>query len=82
MRIKNNEYALLVEICDFLDADGRRKDLALPLKDVLARYATEREKANERQRKSSAKNRMNGYSWPSSYHPKKSKYYQKGNEDE
>ncbi|MEZ3438652.1 MAG: hypothetical protein K1W18_07210 [Oscillospiraceae bacterium] len=82
MRVRNEEYNLLVEICEFLNSEGSRKDLALSLKNVLSRFSDERKKANDRQRKAHAQNRENGYAWPSSYRPKKSKYYSKGDQDE
>lgn len=82
MRVKNQEFDLLVEIYKFLNAEGSRKDLAASLGNVLSRFSDEREKANNRQRMAHTKNRENGYAWASSYHPKKSKYYPKGEQDE
>lgn len=78
MRVKNQEFDLLVEICKYLKVEGGRKDLAESLEKMLSRFSDERQKANDRQREAQAKNRENGYAWPSSYHPKKSKYYEKG----
>lgn len=80
MRVKNEEFDLLVEICEFLKSDGRREDLAESLENVISRFSDERRKANDRQRKAQTQNRENGYAWPSSYHPKKSKYYLKREE--
>lgn len=80
MRVKNEEFDLLVEICKYLSTDGNRKDLATALEKVISRFSIERQKANDRQRIAHAKNRENGYAWSSSYHPKKSKYL-KGEEN-
>ncbi len=82
VRVRNDEFNLLVEICEYLKTKGSRIDLTEPLENMISRFSNERRAANERQRMSHAKNRANGYSWPSSYHPKKSKYYSKGDQNE
>lgn len=82
MRIKQEEFNLLVEIYKYLIAEGGRKDLASALYGTIERLDNERQKSNDRQRKTHARNRQNGYEWASSYHPKKSKYYPKGEENE
>ena len=75
MRIKAKDLDLLGEIYSYLICHGEF-EMSDELDGLIDRLEAEQEEERTSNRQRAAKNRAAVYAWESSYHPKRSKYWE------
>ncbi len=80
MRLTNEDLQFLRQVHTHLYETNQRQ-LSVPLAGLIGRMEMMRDEQRASNKRRAAKNRENGYTWNSSYHPKKSKYTKEAEND-